>query len=120
MNEISDEHKLTLVRFVCSFAWADLEIADKERDFVRDLVAKLELDEEDTEQAFRWLDQPPREDELDPFDIPIEHARLFLSTVVEMVGADDILDRMEIETYQLFEELINEMRDVQEGDSPAE
>ena len=119
MKDLSTESKLRLVRFVCSFAWADLEIAEKEREFVRNLLVELELDEEDAQEALRWLDQPPREDEVDPFEIPKEEARIYLKTVVEMVGADDVLDRMELEAFAIFEELINEIRDGDGEEAPA-
>jgi uncharacterized tellurite resistance protein B-like protein len=117
-SDLTEEDKLLLVAFVCSFAWADLEIAEEEREFVRALVSRLELDEEGVEKATAWLDHPPNEDEVDPFAIPPEHKRVFLQTVVDMVGADDIIDRMEIETYAIFEELIAEIReDIGEGQS---
>lgn len=120
-DNLSEDDKILLVAFVCSFAWADLEIAEKEREFVRDLVGRLGLDAEAADKAEGWLDQPPNEDEVDPFAIPNEHKRLFLKTVVEMVGADDVLDRMEIESYAVFEELIDEIRhDGDDGDEGAE
>ena len=48
LNELDRADRLQLMKFVCSFAWADLEIHRKERAFVRDLVQRLEFELEDT------------------------------------------------------------------------
>ncbi|TNE85524.1 MAG: TerB family tellurite resistance protein [Deltaproteobacteria bacterium] len=94
------------MRFVCSFAWADLEIADPERTFVADLMQRLELTEEDRTKALEWLAVPPRPEEIDPTEVPREHRQLFLKIVLEMVQADGRIDGDEIETYALFEQLL--------------
>lgn len=107
LNELDNQDKLRLLRFVCSFAWADLEIADKERTLVRDMAKRMGIDDAGVQKVEEWLDHPPSEDELDPYDIPDAHRKLFLRHVQEMVKADGVLDLMEIETYQLFEALLS-------------
>ena len=41
INELSREDRVRLLRFVCSFAWADLKVQDQERQFLGALVKKL-------------------------------------------------------------------------------
>ena len=105
-NDLNRDDRLRLMRFVCSFAWADLEIADAERSFVKNLITKLELDDEERESAERWLRIPPLPEEIDPTDIPIEHRQLFLNTALQMVGADGVVDEREVENFALFEKLL--------------
>lgn len=107
LDELQNDEKLRLLRFLCSFAWADLEIADKERKLVRDIIHKMGLPPADAALASTWLDHPPSEDELDPYDIPDEHRRLFLDAALEMIGADDHVDEMEAENFAIFEALMS-------------
>lgn len=106
LADLDSEDRLRLVRFVCSFAWADLEIADAERTFVAKLVRQLGLSPEEEQQAEAWMKVPPRPEEIDPTDIPREHRQLFLNQALQMVGADGIVDPNEVETFALFEQLL--------------
>lgn len=106
LKDLSDDEKLRLLRFMCAFAWADLEIADKERDLVLGIIRALELPAEEAALAATWLDHPPSEDDLDPYEIPDAHRRLFLEAALEMVGADDVVDVMEAENFAIFEALM--------------
>lgn len=106
LTELTHEDRMHLLRFVCSFAWADLEVADSERSFVAELMQRLELGEEDRTQALEWLAVPPMPEDIDPTEVPREHRQLFLKVVLEMVQADGRIDADEIESYALFEQLL--------------
>ena len=99
------EDRLRLMKFVCSFAWADLEIQKEERDFVGKMIETLEL-EADRKQIEGWLKHPPPPEEVDPTDVPREHRELFLDAVRRLVAADDRIDPKEAETLALFEQLM--------------
>jgi len=45
-NELDNDDKLRLLRFVCAFAWADLEIAEKERNLVMEIAGSMNLSAE--------------------------------------------------------------------------
>ena len=45
LSDLSSQDRLRLMKFVCSFAWADLEIRPEERVFVAQMVRRLELEE---------------------------------------------------------------------------
>ena len=93
------------MKFVCSFAWADLEIQDEERNFVGKMIETLSL-QDDRATIEGWLKHPPPPEEVDPTDVPGEHRELFLNAVRQLVAADDRIDPKEAETLALFEQLL--------------
>lgn len=109
LDQLIREEKLQLLRFLCAFAWADLDIADSERAMVRDIMARMGLDADDARQVEAWLDHPPSEEDLDPLEIPEAHRRLFLDAALAMVGADGDANTMEIENYALFASLMEDV-----------
>lgn len=106
LDDLDSESRLRLVRFVCSFAWADLEIADTEKEFVRGLMGKLGLDAAERAEAEAWLEVPPRPEDIDPTDIPHDHRQVFLNTILQVVGADGVVDPAEVELLSLLEQLL--------------
>jgi hypothetical protein len=106
LSSLNREDRLRLMKFICSFAWADLEIQDEERDFVRKMTRKLGLSNEEAQKVADWLEVPPRAEELDPEQIPPEHRQLFLDAARAMVVVDGRVDPDEAENLALFEMLI--------------
>lgn len=106
ISELDPDSRMRLVRFVCSFAWADLEVAEAERSVVMKMLDQLELDAEEKAAAEQWLRVPPHPEDVDPTDIPLEHRQLFLNIMLELVGADGRVDPKEMETLSLFEKLL--------------
>ena len=106
MKELSHEDRMRLMRFVCSFAWADLEVQPEEREFVGRLVRKLHLDDRERAHVEAWLEVPPRAEDVDPQDIPEEHRRLFLEAARRLVGRDGVISDAEAENFELLEQLL--------------
>jgi hypothetical protein len=106
LDALNREDRLQLMRFVCSFAWADLEIADEEREFIVKMVVRLELDDEEQEQVAQWLEVPPRADDLDPADIPREHRQLFLDAAKAMIMSDGNIEDVEAENLIILDQLL--------------
>ena len=106
LAKLSKEDRLQLMKFVCSFAWADLEIQESERKFVQKLVRKLKLAKPEKAEVEGWLNLPPRAEELDPTDIPRAHRSLFLDTARQMVEADGEVSEEERENLKLLEQLL--------------
>lgn len=106
VDELSGPDRMRLMRFVCSFAWADLEVQDEERHFVCRLMKELGLDEGEQQQVQEWLKLPPRPEEVDPAEIPPDQRELFLHTVRALVAADQVLAPDERENLALFEQLL--------------
>ena len=103
---LAREERLRLMKFVCSVAWADLEVQSEERAFVRRMVTRLGLDADEIRQVDAWLQVPPPVDDVDPAEIPPEHRKLFLDTLRELVLADGSVDEQEQASLALLEDLL--------------
>lgn len=106
LDTLNREDRLQLMRFVCSFAWADLEITAREREFIFGLVVRLGLEEEEQEQVVEWLEVPPPADDLDPADIPMEHRQLFLDAAKAMILSDGEIEDVEAENLIILDQLL--------------
>jgi uncharacterized tellurite resistance protein B-like protein len=106
LDALDREDRLQLMRFVCSFAWADLEIADAEREFIVKMVIRLGLDEQEQAQVAGWLEVPPPVDDLDPADIPREHRQLFLDAAKAMIMSDGNVEDVEAENLIILDQLL--------------
>ena len=106
LDALNREDRLQLMRFVCSFAWADLEVSDEEREFIVNMVIRLGLNEEEQDQVAQWLEVPPRADDLDPADIPREHRKLFLDAAKAMILSDGTVEDAEAENLIILDQLL--------------
>ena len=86
---------MLLLRFLCAFAWTDLEVTDKERAFVKRLVARLGLEGDDAEEVEEWLHIAPAPGTVDAKKVPPEHRRTFVEAVRAMIYADGNVDAEE-------------------------
>jgi hypothetical protein len=106
LSKLKREDRLRLMKFVCSFAWADLEIHSEERAFVQRMVRRLELDAKDKKQVESWLEVPPPPEDVDPSRVPVAHRQIFLETIRGVIAADKRVDPEERENLKLFEMLM--------------
>ncbi len=106
LKDLEPEERLRLMKFVCSFAWADLEIHPKERRFVADLIRRLELEPDERRQVVQWLNVPPSPEEVDPMLVPREHRNLFLVSVVGIIEADGVVTEEERDNLALLQSLL--------------
>ncbi len=106
LEDLDPSQRLQLIKFVCSFAWADLEVRPEERSFVARLVERLELDARERRQVRRWLDRPPAPDSVDPMTIPPMHRKSFLEAIEGVVAADGEISVEERETLAVLRDLL--------------
>lgn len=106
LRELGREDRLRLMKFVVSFAWADLHIADQERRFVRRMIARLRLDADEAAEVEAWLVLPPRAEEVDPNEVPREHRRLILEVARDTIAADGDVSEEERENLALLEQML--------------
>ncbi len=106
-EQISREERMRLMRFVCSFAWADLEVQHEERTFIGKLMKKLLLTADEKKQVAGWLKVPPAPEGVDPTDVPKAHRKLLLETITDLVAADHRLSVEERENFDLLEQLLD-------------
>jgi uncharacterized tellurite resistance protein B-like protein len=98
--------RLLLIKFVCSFAWADLEVRAEERRFVARLVERLELDANERLEVSGWLERPPLPDSIDPMTIPSPHRKSFLAAIEGVVAADGEISDEERESLAVLQDLL--------------
>lgn len=106
IDQLSREDRMQLLRFVCSFAWADLEIRDTERGVVHKLIRSFDLDEEEADEVARMLKSPPAPEDVDPQEIPLAHREIFLETVKALIYSDGEISPNEAESFELLDQLI--------------
>lgn len=106
LTKLDKQDRLRLMKFVCSFAWADLEVVDQERRLIHRMVERLGLEADEKKQVAAWLELPPRAEEVDPAAVPHAHRQLFLQAAREIVAADGEISEDERENLALFEQLL--------------
>jgi uncharacterized tellurite resistance protein B-like protein len=107
LTKLDKQDRLRLMKFVCSFAWADLEIVDQERRLIHRMVEKFGLEADERAQVARWLELPPKAEEVDPAAVPHAHRQIFLQAAREVVAADGEISEDERENLALFEQLLS-------------
>jgi uncharacterized tellurite resistance protein B-like protein len=106
LSRLNSTERLRLMRFVCSFAWADLDVNAKERALVARMVRALRLDASERREVDGWLEHPPRAEEVDPAEIPRAHRQLFLDAIRAIIVADGTVKAAEQEQLATLEELL--------------
>jgi uncharacterized tellurite resistance protein B-like protein len=106
LKNLSRDDRLRLMKFVCSFAWADLHVHEKERAFVRKMVKQLKLDRDEAAEVESWLALPPRPEEVDPAEVPVAHREVFLQATRDIIMADGEIHPEERASYELLEQLL--------------
>lgn len=91
LEQLSQEERVLLLRLLASFAWADGDVAEAEKKFVRRVMSKLPLTPDEVKDAESWLLVAPTEpvamDRVAP-----EHRRVFLESVRALIFMDGKID----------------------------
>ena len=106
LDRLDRRDRMRLMRFVCSFAWADLEVRPEEREFVRAMVERLALDDDERKKVGGWLDRPPDPESVDPTLVPPAHRRVFLEAIEGVIAADGEIHPQEVESFRIFRDLV--------------
>jgi uncharacterized tellurite resistance protein B-like protein len=105
-QDLAPDERMQLMKFVCSFAWADLQIHPLERDFIARMVRQLDLQGDEALQIERWLEIPPHPHEVDPTAIPIEHRKTFVESIIGIIESDGVVTEEERDNLALFDHLL--------------
>lgn len=106
IDQLDRNDRLRLVKFVCSFAWADLEIRPEERTFVNHIVKSLRLNDEDQSKVEGWMAIPPNPESVDPTRIPLAQRKLFLDSIEGVIASDGEIAPEERENLALLRDLL--------------
>ena len=105
--KMNDSERMNLMRFVCSFVWTDLNVAQAERDLVMRIAGRLALTNAEVKQVAQWLAVPPEAEDVDPSSVPREHRQLFLQAAELAVKADGRVVPAERDSLALFRTLLD-------------
>jgi uncharacterized membrane protein YebE (DUF533 family) len=105
LEKLSSGDRMRLMQFVCSFAWADLEVRLEERRYIAKLIERLDLDADERVLVQAWLKSPP---EPDPMTIPNEHRAIFVQEIKGVIISDGEIADEERESLALLETLLDE------------
>ncbi len=111
VSDLSRSDRLRLMKFICSFAWADLEIRPEERQFVARIVTHLELDDVERAEVEQWLKIPPSAEAVDPMQIPLSQRELFLESIEGVIVSDGEVSPEEHENFELLKDLLQSATD---------
>jgi uncharacterized tellurite resistance protein B-like protein len=92
LDGLSSSDRLLLLKFLCAFAWTDLDVSDKERLFVRRVLGHAKLGGEDEAQVEQWLAVAPSPGSVDAKNVPLQHRKVFLDAIRGLVYADGSVD----------------------------
>ena len=106
LQDLEREERMRLMKFVCSFAWADLEIHPDERAYIARMVQRIQLNPEEQKQVALWLQVPPHVSEIDPTTIPRAHRATFVESILGLIEADGVVSEEERDNFELFENLL--------------
>lgn len=106
LRALAPEDRMLLLKFVCSFAWADLQIQAEERSAIASLVERLELGEEERLVVEGWLEVPPDPESVDPQLVPHEHRSAFVKAIETVITADGVVAPNEREQLLLLGQLL--------------
>jgi uncharacterized tellurite resistance protein B-like protein len=90
LEGLARDDRLLLLQLLCSFAWADLQVTDAERRFVRRIASRL--DASDAADVEQWLAVAPSPGSVDLSRVPQEHRRVFFEAVRALVYVDGKVD----------------------------
>lgn len=107
LSQLSTQDRLRLMKFVCSFAWADLEVRPEERVYISRLIRRLELEPDEELRVHGWLDLPPSPESVDPALIPHEHRQIFVAAIEGLILSDGEVSPEESDNLQLLRQLLN-------------
>lgn len=95
LDDLTRDERLLLLKFVCAFAWTDLEVRESERRFVERLCERLALNPDERAEVEGWLHVAPAPGEVDPSRIPPAHRRTFIEAARAVIYADGEVDTEE-------------------------
>ena len=106
LQDLERPERMRPMKFVCSFAWADLGIHPSESEFIARMMHRIDLDQDERAQVDRWLEVPPHPQEVDPTTIPREHRATFVDSIIGLIESDGVVSEEEKDNLELFQNLL--------------
>ncbi len=106
LKSMAREDRMLLLKFVCSFAWADMQVQPEERSSIGRMVDRLDLSDEERVQVAGWLEVPPEPESVDPQLVPHEHRSAFVKAIETVITADGQVTSQEREQLVLLAQML--------------
>lgn len=94
--------RIKALRFAALFLWADLEIADDERAFLRSLARELDVDAD----VDALLTFPPVPEEIDPNGVDRRTADLVRQVALRAIASDGHVREEEMAMFEVLDDLL--------------
>lgn len=104
---LSAGERVELMRFLCSFAWADDEVQDEERVILIKVLDNIGLEPGDRATVLTWLERRPDMTGFDFAAIPRDKRELFLDLAFSVASAHGGLAKEELSHLQMFMNFAN-------------
>jgi hypothetical protein len=101
--DLDPAQRKNVLRFAASFLWADLEVAEEEQAFFRELGRELAVDVGEGDDI---IGLPPSPENIDPTRVPPELADTVRDVALRAIAADGKVDPREMELFDLLDELL--------------
>ena len=101
-EELTAAERLELMRFLCSFAWADGEVQAQERVLLEQILGGLGLEAEARAKATTWLFSPPDMAGFDFGAIAPGKRQLFLDKAFAVASAHGGIAADELRHLKMF------------------
>ena len=107
-EQLSREDRMLLLRFVCAFAWTDLQVQSGERKFVERLMDRMQLSTDDRREVEGYLHVAPTPESTNPKLVPREHRRIFIDALRALIYADGSVDDEERERFDRLQAALSD------------
>ena len=108
LDQLDARQRLRLMRFICSFAWADLEVQPEERSLHRQAHGASRPPRGGASSRSRAGSKSrPSPEEVDPTAVPQAHRQIFVDSVTGVIEADGEINFEERSALGLFEMLVS-------------
>ena len=101
---------MQLFKYMCAFAWADMEIQHQEREMIERLIISLELSNDQRQTVLQWLDQPNTIPEIDPYDVNPDFREQIYQAAQAVVLSDGELTFNERDMLALLRNVFTELQ----------
>jgi hypothetical protein len=107
IENCTSEEKLQIMRFICTFAWADLKVVQAERQFIMRFCDTLVLNDDERKEVESWLKHPQHPDDIDPFSLPKHLHEYVLSAAQAISIVDGEFDDKESELLEILQGILS-------------
>ncbi len=101
---MTDDERLSILRFAASFLWADQRVDSRERRFLHELAREIGVEDAAIVEAL--LARPPAGDDVDPSTIPSVLAPAVRDVALRAIASDGAIEEPEMDLFFVLDELL--------------